>query len=63
MPLPLLQLPQHGLSPALVTKFELLFTAEHFFLFAEVLLCSDVLCEEGPGGRVGQCLVQLLPQV
>lgn len=52
---------KHGLRPAAVAKFKLLFTGEHFSLFTEFLLCSDGLCEEGAGRRVGQCLVQPAP--
>lgn len=52
---------KHRLRPTAVAKFKLLFTVEHFLLVTEFLLCSDVLCEEGAGRRVGQCLVQPAP--
>lgn len=52
---------RHGLRPSVVAKFKLLFTAEHFLLLTEFSLCSEVLCEEGAGGKVGQCLAQPAP--
>lgn len=51
---------KHGLRPAVVAKFKLFFTAERSSV-AEFFLCSDGLCEEGAGGRVGRCLVQPAP--